>query len=280
MIWELRHEFKVSLLLDVAKMARSTYYYYTKRRQEPDKYSEVKKQITNIFHENRGRYGYRRITMEMKNRGYRINHKTVQRLMKELKLECKVRMKKYRSYKGEVGKIAPNLLERDFTTTAPNQKWVTDVTEFALFGEKIYLSPVLDLHSSDLVSYVISDRPVLSMATEMVRKAILVLPENASPILHSDQGWQYRHKHYQKLLKDNGIRQSMSRKGNCLDNAVMENFFGLLKSELLYLQEFGSIEHFKAELIEYLDYYNNRRIKAKLKGLPPALHRKQALHAA
>jgi len=135
-IWELRHEFKVSLLLDVAKLARATYYYYTKRRQEPDKYSEIKEQITNIFHENRGRYGYRRITLEMKNRGYCINHKTVQRLMKELKLECKVRMKKYRSYKGEVGKIAPNLLERDFTTTAPNQKWVTDVTEFALFGER------------------------------------------------------------------------------------------------------------------------------------------------
>ena len=134
MIWELRHEFKVSLLLDVAKLARSTYYYYTKRRQEPDKYSEIKKQITNIFHENRGRYGYRRITMEMKNRGYRINHKTVQRLMKELKLECKVRMKKYRSYKGEVGKIAPNLLGRDFKADAPTQKWITDVTEFHPFG--------------------------------------------------------------------------------------------------------------------------------------------------
>ena len=200
--------------------------------------------------------------------------------MKELKLECKVRMKKYRSYKGEVGKIAPNLLERDFSTTAPNQKWVTDVTEFALFGEKIYLSPILDLHSSDLVSYVISDRPDLSMTIEMVRKAISVLPKKESPILHSDQGWQYQHKHYQKLLKDNGIQQSMSRKGNCLDNAVMENFFGILKSELLYLQEFDSIKHFTSELIDYLDYYNNRRIKAKLKGLSPALHRKQALLVA
>ena len=280
MIWELRHEFKVSMLLNAAKLARSTYYYHTKRRREPDKYSEIKEQITNIFHENRGRYGYRRITMELKNRGYCINHKAVQRLMKELKLECKVRMKKYRSYKGEMGKIAPNLLGRDFSSTAPNQKWVTDITEFSLFGQKIYLSPILDLHSSNLVSYVISDRPVLSMVTEMVKRAISVLPGNVSPILHSDQGWQYRHKQYRKLLKNNGIQQSMSRKGNCLDNAVMENFFGLLKSELLYLQEFDSLEHFKAELIEYLDYYNNRRIKAKLKGLPPALHRKQALHVA
>lgn len=277
MIWELRHAYKVSLLLDVAGLARATYYYYTKRRQVPDKYSEIKEQITNIFHENRGRYGYRRITLEMKNRGYCINHKTVQRLMKDLKLECKVRIKKYRSYKGEVGKVAPNLLERDFSTTAPNQKWVTDVTEFSLFGQKIYLSPILDLHSSDVVSYVISDKPVLSMVMNMAKKAIETLPADAHPILHSDQGWQYQHKHFQHLLKQCGIQQSMSRKGNCLDNAVMENFFGLLKSELLYLEEFDSIENFVIALEDYLDYYNNRRIKVKLKGLPPVLHRKQAL---
>ncbi len=277
MIWELRHEYKVSLLLEVTGLARATYYYYTKRRQMPDKYSEIKKQITNIFHENRGRYGYRRITLEMRNRGYCINHKVVQRLMKDLKLECKVRMKKYQSYKGEVGKVAPNLLERDFSTTAPNQKWVTDVTEFSLFGQKIYLSPILDLYSCDVVSYVISDKPVLPMVMNMAKKAIEILPSDSHPILHSDQGWQYQHKQYQRLLKQYGIQQSMSRKGNCLDNAVMENFFGLLKSELLYLEEFDSIEHFVMALEDYLDYYNNRRIKVKLKGLPPAIHRKQAL---
>jgi len=276
-IWELRHEYKVSLLLEVTGLARATYYYYTKRRQMPDKYSEIKKQITNIFHENRGRYGYRRITLEMRNRGYCINHKVVQRLMKDLKLECKVRMKKYQSYKGEVGKVAPNLLERDFSTTAPNQKWVTDVTEFSLFGQKIYLSPILDLYSCDVVSYVISDKPVLPMVMNMAKKAIEILPSDSHPILHSDQGWQYQHKQYQRLLKQYGIQQSMSRKGNCLDNAVMENFFGLLKSELLYLEEFDSIEHFVMALEDYLDYYNNRRIKVKLKGLPPAVHRKQAL---
>ena len=179
-----------------------------------------------------------------------------------------------------MGKVAPNLLERNFSTTAPNEKWVTDVTEFSLFGQKLYLSPILDLHSSDIVSYTISDRPVLSMVMDMARQALAVLPRGAAPILHSDQGWQYQHKHYRKLLNDNGIIQSMSRKGNCLDNAVMENFFGILKSELLYLKEFDSIEQFKQELIEYLDYYNNCRIKAKLKGLPPAVHRKQALDAA
>lgn len=280
MIWELRHEFKLSLLLEIAELPRSTYYYYIKHMKDEDKYSEIRKQITDIFHENKGRYGYRRITMEMHNRGYVINHKTVLRLMNEEKIKCMVRIKKYRSYKGEVGKVAPNLLERDFSTSAPNEKWVTDVTEFSLFGRKLYLSPILDLYSSYLVSYTISEHPALSLVLNMARQALSVLSHGAEPILHSDQGWQYQHKQYQKLLKDHGIKQSMSRKGNCLDNAVIENFFGLVKSELLYMKEFDSMDQFKDELIEYLDYYNNRRIKAKLKGLPPAVHRKQALEAA
>ena len=150
------------------------------------------------------------------------------------------------------------MLKLDFHADKPNQKWVTDVTEFSLFGEKLYLSPILDLCSSNLVSYTISDRPVLSLVTTVLDKAFERIPNGTNLILHSDQGWQY-----QRMLCEKGIRQSMSRKGNCLDNAVIENFFGLLKSELLYLQKFQSMEHFKQELIEYLDYYNNRRIKAK-----------------
>ena len=280
MIWELRHKHKISLLIEVSGLPRSTYYYYAKGRTNLDKYSEIKEQITSIYAENKGRYGYRRITSELHNRGCIINHKTVQRLMKQLGIVCLVRMKKYKSYKGGVGKIAPNLLDQNFKAEAPNQKWVTDVTEFSVFGQKIYLSPILDLCSSDIISYAISDRPALSMALSMLEKAFDQIEDGTNLILHSDQGWQYQHKHYQKMLKAKGIRQSMSRKGNCLDNAVIENFFGLLKSELLYLQEFDSIEHFKAELIDYLDYYNNRRIKTKLKGLPPAVHRRQALSIA
>ena len=245
-----------------------------------DKHKAAKEEITAIYHENKGRYGYRRITAELRNRNLPLNHKTVQRLMKELGLVCRVRMKKYHSYKGEVGRVAPNLLNRDFRAEKPNRKWVTDVTEFSLFGEKLYLSPILDLCSSDLVSYTISDRPVLSMVTTMLNKAFEKIPDGTNLILHSDQGWQYQHKQYQRMLREKGIQQSMSRKGNCLDNAVIENFFGLLKSELLYLQDFESMEHFKQELIDYLDYYNNRRIKAKLKGLPPAIHRQQALSVA
>ena len=176
----------------------------------PDKYKEVKAEIIKIYYENKGRYGYRRITTEVHNHGFSINHKTVQRLMKELGLVCRVRIKKYRSYKGEVGKIAPNLLNRNFYAEKPNQKWVTDVTEFSLFGQKMYLSPILDLHNGYLVSYTISDRPVLGMITSMLEKAFETIPDGTGLILHSDQGWQYQHKQYQRMLRRKGIRQSMT----------------------------------------------------------------------
>lgn len=279
MIWELRHEHKISLLIEISGLPRATYYYHARRMGEADKDRKVKEQITNIYHENKGRVGYRRITLELQNGGMIINHKKVQRLMRQLGLICRVRMKKYRSYKGEVGAIAPNLLERNFEATKPNEKWVTDVTEFSLFGQKRYLSVILDLYSRDLVSYTIYERPVLRMVTEMLDRALPKLPASCNLILHSDQGWHYQHKAYQRMLPK-GVRQSMSRKGNCLDNAVVENFFGILKSELLYLQNFDSLEHFRAELVEYLDYYNNRRIKVNLKGLTPAQHRSQALSFA
>ena len=268
------------MLLGIAQLPRSTFYYHSKRQSKEDKYARAKAEIAAIYHENKGRYGYRRITDELHNRKININHKTVQRLMKELGLICRVRMKKYRSYKGEKGTTADNVLDREFRAEKPNQKWVTDVTEFRLFGQKLYLSPILDLYSGDIVTYTLSDSPNLLMVTTMLEQAFAKIPDGTKLLLHSDQGWHYRHKQYVKLLDDKGIQQSMSHKGNCYDNAVMENFFGHLKSELLYLQEFESMEHFKQELIEYIDYYNNRRIKARLKGLPPALHRQQALLAA
>ena len=187
-----------------------------------------------------------------------------------------VRMKKYRSYKGQIGKIALNILQRNFKTEKPNQKWTTDITEFSLFGTKLYLSPILDMYNGEIVSYSISNAPVLNQVMDMLDKAFAKIPDNTQLIFHSDQGWQYQHKAYQQRLKDKGIRQSMSRKGNCLDNAVMENFFGLLKSELLYLREFSSLEEFQIELEKYIDYYNNKRIKSKLKGLSPVQYRIQS----
>lgn len=230
--------------------------------------------VKKIFDANKGRYGYRRITMELRNQGYVVNHKTVRKLMSEQGLVCKVRMKKYHSYKGEVGKIAPDLLKRDFLSSTPSCKFVTDVTEFSLFGAKRYLSPVLDLFNGEIVCYTLYAHPVLDMVLSMGRELIRKVGDGRGAILHSDQGWQYQHARYQSLLKDNGFRQSMSRKGNCLDNAVMENFFGLLKSELLYLQEFDDMAHFERELHRYIRYYNSRRIKSRLGGSSPAQYRK------
>ena len=266
----------MTALLKVAQLPRSTYYYYIHKAKKPDKYTKIKEEIIQIYHENQGRYGYRRITLELHNRGYQVNHKTVQRLMKILGLKCMVRMKRYRSYKGQVGKIAPNLIKRNFKADAPNQKWTTDITEFSLFGTKLYLSPILDMYNGEIISYNINEHPILNQVLDMLDKAFLKIPDNTNLIFHSDQGWQYQHQQYQKCLKKKGIRQSMSRKGNCLDNSIMENFFGLLKSELLYLRKFRSMEEFRIELERYIDYYNNKRIKSKLKGLSPVGYRLQS----
>lgn len=257
-------------------MPRSSYYYYVEKLDEKDKYASIKETIFKINQDNKGRYGYRRITLELKNQGISINHKTVQRLMKIMGIVCRVRMKKYKSYRGNTGRVAPNLIDRNFTAFKANEKWVTDVTEFSMFCHKIYLSPILDLYNGEIISYSISNSPNFAQTTEMINKAFSKIPDNTNLILHSDQGWQYQMKRYQAMLREKGVIQSMSRKGNCLDNAVMENFFGLLKTELIYLMKFDSIEHFIDELEDYIDYYNNRRIKAKLKGLSPVNYRTQA----
>lgn len=254
-------------------MARSTFYYNTRPRS--DRWAAERVEVAKIFHEHRGRYGYRRITDEMRARGYAINHKTVQKLMEEAGLKCLVRMKKYRSYRGEVGRIAPNIIGRDFHAERPLQKLATDVTEFALFGEKLYLSPVMDMYNGEILHYTLYEHPVLDMVMEMVKGTVKKIGRGTGAILHSDQGWAYQHKRYQRYLRRSGLRQSMSRKGNCLDNAMMENFFGILKSELLYLQDFDDIGHFKRELHEYISYYNEKRIKSRLGGMSPVEYRQK-----
>ena len=179
-----------------------------------DKYETLKTEIYTIYHENKGRYGYRRIVLALRNKGLWVNHKTVQRLMKSLGLCCRVRMKKYKSYRGEVGIIAPNLLERNFSASSPNEKWATDITEFSLFGEKLYLASLLDLYNGEIISYSLSRSPNFAHTVDMLNKAFAKIPDNTNLILHSDQGWQYQMKKYQRMLADKGIRQSMSRKGN------------------------------------------------------------------
>lgn len=261
-------------------MARSTFYYTVKSMQKPDKNEVLKKHIKRIFDENKARYGYRRITLELKNRGYLVNHKTVLRLMNEMGLYCKIRRKKYNSYRGEKGKAIGNIINRDFHADRPNQKWTTDVTEFALLGKKVYLSPILDMFNSEIIAYTISMSPNYDMVKSIVAKAIVKSPKTEGIIFHSDQGWQYRMADYQRLLQEHGIVQSMSRKGNCLDNSIMENFFGLLKSEMFYGEHFNSIEEFVEKLEEFIYYYNNSRIKAKLKGMSPIQYRNHSLSIA
>ena len=193
--------------------------------------------------------------------------------MQEMHLKSVVRRVRYRSYKGEVGRVAPNVLQRDFAVTAPYRKWATDVTEFKIGDRKAYLSPILDMFNGEIISYTISDSPDLRMVMNMVNSAIRKVRPQEGLVMHSDQGWHYQHIQYQMALKRNGIVQSMSRKGNCLVNAMMENFFGIMKSELLYLQEFKDMDLFKQELRKYIHYYNNDRIKLRLKVKSPVLYR-------
>jgi len=270
---ELRHKFDLNLLLNQTNMARSSFYYYQKKTKSSDKYQIVKEMIKSIYHKHKGRYGYRRITYELNNKGMVINHKTVLRLMKLLGLKSLIRVKKYKSYKGEQGRIAPNILKRKFKAEAPNQKWATDITEFNVSGNKLYLSPIIDLFNQEIISYELTERPVFNQVVMMLKKAFKKIPNNTNLTLHSDQGWQYQMKQYQHLLKEKGIIQSMSRKGNCLDNAIIENFFGILKSELFYIQKFTSIEELKDEIKKYISYYNNVRIKSNLNKMSPIQYR-------
>lgn len=272
-VYELRQEFPVKSLLKLAGIPRSTYYHLTKQL-------ELKTAIKEIFHEHKGRYGYRRIRAELANRGLHVNHKKVYRLMRELGLKCLVRIKKYRSYKGEAGKVAENVLNRNFKASKPNEKWVTDITEFKLFGEKLYFSPMLDLYNGEILTYTIGSRPTYSLVSSMLNKALRKKRKEDTLLIHSDQGWHYQMKKYSLALKKKDIIQSMSRKGNCYDNAVIENFFGILKSEFLNYQDFKNVEHFKEELRKYIHYYNHKRIKTKLKGKSPVKYRTLAHQVA
>lgn len=233
-----------------------------------DKYAEIKEKIEQIHIENKGIYGYRRIELELRKLGYTINHKTVLKLMKSLNIKGKQRKSKYKSYKGEVGKIAPNIIARDFKADRPFQKLTTDVTEFNVCDDKVYLSPILDMYNNEILSYSISLSPSFAQTKEMLNNLFDILPVNSKPILHSDQGWQYQMKEYQRLLKEHNITQSMSRKGNCLDNSIMENFFGRLKTEMFLGEKFESVNTFIDKLKEYIYYYNNERIVLKLKMSP------------
>ncbi len=260
-------------MLQISKLPRSTFYYYLKRSRT-DKYSAEKIKIKELFEANKQRYGYRRITALLRQKGIVLNHKTVLKLMKSLNLRGKqCKNDKYHSYKGEVGKIADNLLNRDFTASKPFEKLTTDVTQFNVCDDKVYLSPIMDLYNREIISYSISLSPNLEQIREMLQGLAEKLPNDVTPIFHSDQGWQYQHAEYQRYLQEHNIIQSMSRKGNCMDNGAMENFFGRLKVEMFYGEKFSSVEDFIQKLRNYISYYNNERISLKLKGMSPVQYR-------
>ena len=270
-------EFSLDILLKAIKLARSTYYYHLKQLDKPDKDQKLKAEIQAIFTEHKGNYGYRRIHLELRNRGYLVNQKRVQRLMKVLNLQAKIRQKrKYSSHKGDVGKKAENLIQRQFEASKPMEKCYTDVTEFAIPNsiQKLYLSPVLDGFNSEIIAYNLSTSPNLEQVKTMLEQAFTE-KHYKNTVLHSDQGWQYQHDSYHQFLEGKGIQASMSHKGNSPDNGMMESFFGILKSEMFYGYEksFQSLKQLEQAIVDYIDYYNNKRIKVKLKGLSPVQYR-------
>ena len=270
-------EFHLDILLNIIKLARSTYYYQLKQLDKSDKNHDIKDEIQAIFTEHKGNYGYRRMTLELRNRGYIVNHKKVQRLMRVLGLGARIRRKrKYSSYQGEIGKKADNLIQRQFEASKPMEKCYTDVTEFAIpaSSQKLYLSPVLDGFNSEIIAYNLSTSPNLIQVKDMLEQTFTE-EHYENTILHSDQGWQYQHNFYHLFLESKGIQPSMSRKGNSPDNGMMESFFGILKSEMFYGYEktFKSLNQLEQAIVDYIDYYNNKRIKVKLKGLSPVQYR-------
>ncbi len=303
-VTELRQELKCSLdlLLEtinsndlLPSLPRSDYYYW-KNRIDPDtKNSDLMDAITTIYTDNHKRYGYRRITLQLKNEGWTVNHKAVKRLMSKLNLYGITPRAKYKSYKGDFNGTVENVLlykkvdtkkhqteyVRDFSTSSVNEKWTTDVSEFHIAAGKLYLSPILDMHNREIVSYNISRNPDYVQTNDMLNKAFSKFKDLSHLIFHSDQGWQYQMYRYHKALRERGITQSMSRKGNCLDNSPMENFFGKMKNEMFYGHEyeFETLEQLQEAMEKYIDYYNNERIQVKLKGLTPCQARNQSLYS-
>lgn len=285
--------YPLKVLLKKATLAKATYYYTVNKVDKDMKNDELMYEIITIFYEHKERYGYRRICLELKNKEISVNHKKVKRLMKVMGLYGITPKAKYKSYKGDMNGTCKNKLlvkevdgvehkttyKRDFTTRKGNEKWTTDVSEFHIASGKLYLSPILDMHTREIISYSISNSPNYKQTTEMLERAFEQYPDLNGLVFHSDQGWQYQMQEYHKALADKGIIQSMSRKGNCYDNSPMENFFGIIKREMFYGHEyeFTSLAQLEIAINEYIEYYNNNRITTKLKGLTPVQYRNQSL---
>ncbi|SUT86816.1 transposase [Actinobacillus ureae] len=272
----LRVDFPLDILLPLTGLKRSTFFYHLPSKI--DKNAVMRQKVIEIYQDNDGSYGYRRITLKLRDFFGAINHKRIQGIMQQLDLKGKCKQRKYRSYQGEVGKITENVLQQDFHATAPNEKLVTDITEFKCAEGKRYLSPIKDLFNGEIIAHDLARSPNFEQVMRMLKQAVAKLPQDAKPILHSDQGWQYQMAGYQDMLRKHHIRQSMSRKGNGLDNGAMESFFGRLKTECYFGKRFETFEQLEKVIHAYIHYYNNERIQVKLKGLSPVQYRTQSLN--
>ena len=259
-------------------MARSTFFYHQKRLSDPDKHAALKDAIWESFERNKHRYGYRRVLLDLRNQGWVVNHKLVYKLMCELGLRAKVRQRRpYISYNGTISHIADNTLDRKFTPDKPNTVFVSDVTEFRVAGRKVYLSPVMDLFDRSIVAHTVATSPSTAFTADSLTKTIKTCAPEPGWMMHTDQGFQYQHSSWRNLIHDNGGVQSMSRKANCYDNAVMENFFGHLKTEMYHGEVFDTVAEFNQAIDEYIQWYNTERIQQRLKGLTPMQYRNQTL---
>lgn len=278
MIVTLKSTHRLDDLLGAAGLARSTFFYHQQRLTMPDRHAQLKQAIIDIFERMNRRFGYRRVHAQLRREGWSVNHKLVYKLMNELGLKSKVRVKKkYNSYKGTVSHIARNVLDRRFTPEKPNAVWASDVTEFRVACTKVYLSPIMDLYDRTIVSYSVSTSPNTAFTAQSLCDAITQQQPGQGLLVHTDQGFQYQHSSWRDLINSIGGVQSMSRKGNCCDNAVMENFFGHLKTEMYHGETFTGLDEFYRAIDEYICWYNNERAQIRLKGLTPMQYRNQAL---
>ena len=271
-------------LLEAAGLARSSYYYALTHPQQPTRV-QLRPKVAQIFSRTPNGCGHRQVAMCLRaEEGERIADKTVLKMMRQMGLRCCIRRERvyhrYNSYKGDVGQRFENIIGRDFKADGPWQKMGTDVTEFKLSFGKAYLAPVYDFASKEIVAHSISRCPNLAQQQEMLQILMDAKPEGAEPILHSDMGWQYQHETYVRTLADNGFIQSMSRKGNCIDNGATEQVFGHLKDEFFRGQDWQTFESFKADLDAYIMHWNTVRRQVMLKGLTPVEFRVQALEGA
>ncbi|OUQ86272.1 transposase [Brevibacillus brevis] len=278
---ELRDKRSVQELCAYLGISRSGYYAYVKRK-DVDRDEHLKRKIRSIYEERDKTVSYRRVQDELyRQYNLKVNHKKVLRLMQELGMQAIIRRKYIHrtSYETAVsdGRITENLLQRNFTAEGPNQKWVTDVTQFRVFDHRIYLSAIKDLWNNEIVAYHLSQRNDNPLVLETFKKAFEKQKDVAGLIVHSDQGYQYTSHAYHDMLPKVGAQISMSRRGNCYDNASMESFFSHLKVEALYPYDIRSIEEAQRRIEEFILFYNEKRAQRKLNKLTPVEYRRQLI---